>query len=987
MRAVVGPRSCSCLVRLFKTDSRVVIERGEPLLRHQFDLLGYIPEVSRPSAKALYNKLDTSNPLGFPGASLAVAKKPGAFDQSKLKINDLACLWKQENPDKVILVRVGDFYETWGIDAVMLVEHAGLNPMGDSCRAGCPKTNIQQTLNSLTDAGLSVAVYEEANSVGSRSKRLKKERYLAQVVTPGRPVYLHDVCLVEGELPYRVARPYAALRCTKDGCSLAFMWIDSREIRIVENVTEEAVSSLIESVGGIADPVWVALEGVTGSKFESCLPARIRRLPPNLPFPAFLTAVRSELCKELAINNSFSISERTISCEPNCMQPLHATTAQFLGLNSSPGSADLVRNMLPSSAPFFSVLFLRNWLLSPPPRDITDSMLRLVTRVRDLRDPLPQFRVVPVDKLVRLLETRNGNLNFFSDLFSSCDAFLKTPATLLQSPDLLRVVLHSAGIPRTSIDCLLERAGELKTRIARTMMVGYSEREASEGEGCKKSVSEALSRFISLKESQFRDVVKCDYTDLDIAREKLITSVQKCLISPEKSLKYDQVSDVLYVKDVDVALRPDFRKRLVPEDKARKRHTCDRILKAEQEYRESVVKAREKAKSEIEKLCVEISSEKKVMESLIFFSHWAVVISTVSLHVENSLRRAWTIPTIVEDGCSRLESLWPYWLQLDAPAVPNSITLTSGHTSVLTAPNMSGKSTLIRSIAAVVLLGNSGFMVPAREAVVNKISDLLVVSPSGDRPSENISAFAAEADAMSSAIRHSSTGRNVLLLVDEFGRGTSGNDATALSSAVIQFLQKRDNVACIWATHLHELFSHDAVNVSWVQMEGYKLVGGQCTDSKGIEIAKERGFPAEIIQVAKEIRGDIASVQIEATGDSGIRNFLDEIRLPGGEPPEVFVLSPGTSAPPYLQARSVVYILKLSNGSFYIGETDNLSQRLAAHQRRFGKKVEEIQIIQQPDKTQARALETALIRSFMNQSIPVVSIQDGFHQNRISTVV
>ena len=60
-------------------------------------------------------------------------------------------------------LQVGEFYEAFGLDALMLVQHAGLNPMGKKCRAGCPVGNLQATLDDLTAAGITVAVYEEAS--------------------------------------------------------------------------------------------------------------------------------------------------------------------------------------------------------------------------------------------------------------------------------------------------------------------------------------------------------------------------------------------------------------------------------------------------------------------------------------------------------------------------------------------------------------------------------------------------------------------------------------------------------------------------------------------------------------------------------------------------------------------------------------------------------------------------------------------------------
>lgn len=65
----------------------------------------------------------------------------------------------------MLLTRVGEFYETYGVDAVMMMQHAGLNRMGQEIRAGCPRKNVQQTLDGLTGAGLTVAVYEEAREI------------------------------------------------------------------------------------------------------------------------------------------------------------------------------------------------------------------------------------------------------------------------------------------------------------------------------------------------------------------------------------------------------------------------------------------------------------------------------------------------------------------------------------------------------------------------------------------------------------------------------------------------------------------------------------------------------------------------------------------------------------------------------------------------------------------------------------------------------
>jgi hypothetical protein len=939
--------------------------------------INQLKKVGRPSASLLTQKLVHSNPLGFVGAKHESVSSSRTKDLSKLRVVDLASGWKRVHYDKVLLVRMGDFYEAWGVDAIMLVEYAGLNPMGDSCRAGCPKGNIQQTLNSLTDAGLSVAVYEEVNVVGSRSSKVRKERYLSQVVTPGRPMYLHDTCLREGEIPFRPARPYAAIRCTKDGCSIAFMWVDSREIRVSERVTEDAVGSLIESVGGISEPVWISLGGVTGSKFKSFLPCRVNRLPTNLSFDAFITAVTGDLSRMLSISDTFNRIQSMPYNDSDRLRPLHASTAQFLGLSSTPGSADLVKHLLPDSAPFYCSYFLRQWLLSPPPRLVADSMRSFVWTAAHLSEPVPKYTVVPVDKLIRLIESGNGNFHFFSDLYASCEAFGMSPNSILNSSELLSIVSHCSGIALAPASSFQSRADSIMKRIKKSLFI-------TRPSETNDLICESLSRFISSKEGEFISIIRADYASLNLARSRLIDAVSRSLVNPEKNLKYDQVSDVLYVKDVDVALRfnDGVRKKLIPDDSTRKRHSADLIIKAETDYRMAAEHARAIARSELQNLAKDLANDKQLIEGLIFFSHWGVVVTTTCMHVESSLRRGWSIPSVTNDGSSIIESLWPYWLD-KTQAVANTVTLTDGHTAVLTAPNMSGKSTLIRSIGAVALLGNCGLMVPSKSAIVQKVSDLLVVSPSGDRPNEGLSAFAAEADSMATAIRHIEGNKSVLLLVDEFGRGTSGRDASALSAAVLEWLARQSNAACIWATHLHELYqTSQPLEVTWIQMEGYKLVPGQCTDSKGIEIARSHGFPDTIIRSAMS-HANVEADFVDSRIVDGIcvENMYKSVSK--NEDAVIVKIPPGCTLPPALQASHVLYILRLQDGKYYVGETANFADRLSAHGRRFGGDIGEVWVAPQRDRSRARSFETSMIREFMRNAIPLVSITDGFHREAV----
>ncbi len=141
---------------------------------------------------------------------------------------------------------MGDFFEAFGVDAVMLVQHAGLNPMGTGVpRAGTPLANLRRTVQDLVQAGLSVCICEEAPDEaysGHARTRARKQRFLSGVVTPACPVYVHDMVEESGELAFEVHNhPVLSLAASSRGFSLAELDLLGRACRVQEGLTEEAV--------------------------------------------------------------------------------------------------------------------------------------------------------------------------------------------------------------------------------------------------------------------------------------------------------------------------------------------------------------------------------------------------------------------------------------------------------------------------------------------------------------------------------------------------------------------------------------------------------------------------------------------------------------------------------------------------------------------------------------------------------------------------
>jgi hypothetical protein len=163
--------------------------------------------VERQVARDMIPKLVPDNALGY--------VQPGS------KMLQFVIEQKLCHPEKVIVLRCGDFYEVYGIDAVMFVAYCGLNPMRGPkiVRAGCPIASIQATLDGLTSAGLSVAIYEEVDepdtAPGPASKRPKaKQRVFSHIVSPGATVYPYKLALKAEDIDFQLNKAYFGVQGT-----------------------------------------------------------------------------------------------------------------------------------------------------------------------------------------------------------------------------------------------------------------------------------------------------------------------------------------------------------------------------------------------------------------------------------------------------------------------------------------------------------------------------------------------------------------------------------------------------------------------------------------------------------------------------------------------------------------------------------------------------------------------------------------------------
>ena len=209
----------------------------------------------------------------------------------------------------------------------------------------------------------------------------------------------------------------------------------------------------------------------------------------------------------------------------------------------------------------------------------------------------------------------------------------------------------------------------------------------------------------------------------------------------------------------------------------------------------------------------------------------------------------------------------------DTLFVPNDTRLGSAdnQVSIITGPNMAGKSTYMRQVALIVLMAQMGSFVPAKSAKIGIVDRVFTRIGASDDLASGQSTFMVEMSEVASILKHA-TSRSLLIL-DEIGRGTSTYDGMAIARAVLEYAAspKRLGAKTLFATHYHELstIEDELSNVKnyniAVKKRGdqmiflRKIVPGAADDSYGVEVAKLAGLPNSVIARAREILSELES--------------------------------------------------------------------------------------------------------------------------------
>jgi DNA mismatch repair protein MutS len=224
--------------------------------------------------------------------------------------------------------------------------------------------------------------------------------------------------------------------------------------------------------------------------------------------------------------------------------------------------------------------------------------------------------------------------------------------------------------------------------------------------------------------------------------------------------------------------------------------------------------------------------------------------------------------------------------------VPNDIFLSNDENQILmiTGPNMSGKSAILRQTALIVLLSQIGSFVPARFAHIGYIDKLFTRVGASDNISSGESTFMVEMNETSNILNNISD--RSLIVLDEIGRGTSTYDGISIAWALTEFLHEnpKANPKTLFATHYHELSELEPkfdriknFNVTTKEVGNKviflrKLVKGGSKHSFGIHVARMSGMPRSIIDRAYEVMEQLEQkMQLRSGTEENISKKLEKM--------------------------------------------------------------------------------------------------------------
>ncbi len=806
---------------------------------------------------------------------------------------------KSKYPDAILLFRVGDFYETFGDDAIKVSEVLGIvltkrnNGGTDVPLAGFPYHSLDLYLPRLIKNGFRVAICEQLEKPSKEKKIVK--RGVTEVITPG-------LTIDDKLLNHKSNNFLCALHVVNKKYGIAFLDHSTGEFFISQG-DQLRIEKLIQSF----QPSEIIYSKSNKEKIEKFIGSEyyIYYLDEWIFVEDFATEKLLEHFKVQSLKG-FGIEEvhegqiaagailHYLATTQNTKLQ-HINTIHRIQLDDyvwldkfTIRNLELIQSNHATGIPLIEILdktispmgsrMMRNWVLLP---------LLSVTKINERLQIVEFIKSSPSfgEEIIACLK-QIGDLE---RLVSKISTGKIAPRELKQLENALNQIPKIQEITeKTNLDSLkfissgLNPCEKIKNKIAKTIKVDPPSM-ISKGEVIMDGIHEELDdlRYIVsnskslLIEIQQTEAEKTGITNLKIGFNNVFGY-------------YLEVTN----KYKNQGLIPDHwvRKQTLT---GAERYITDELKKLETK----ILGAEEKILSIEEMIYNELVES--IMDFIPIIQHNAQIIarldclqSLAKIAELNNYCKPIINESLVIDIKDSRHPVIERHMAVDESYVPNDIHLNTEDSQIMmiTGPNMSGKSAILRQTALICLMAQMGSFVPASHAEIGFIDKLFTRVGASDNISSGESTFMVEMNETASIMNNLS--ERSLILLDEIGRGTSTYDGISIAWSLAEFLHNsaKFQPKTLFATHYHELNKladrYDRIknfNVATKEVSNKviflrKLIAGGSNHSFGIHVAQMAGMPKSIVIRAQEILHELEQKSFETTKDSGdLSAKLDQV--------------------------------------------------------------------------------------------------------------
>jgi len=757
---------------------------------------------------------------------------------------------KEQHPDGILLFRLGDFYEAFFDDALIAAPVMGVTltsrPLGKAGRApmcGVPYHAWQLYAGKLLRAGHKVVICDQLEAPG---KGPVVKRDVTRVLTPGTVV--EDSYLDPARPNYLVA---AWTRGADAG--LAACDISTGELLLSQFPADRLSAELAR----LAPAELLTPPEVEDYRFDPIRGQQRLRDVLGIAYPAAVGAADAPLAVGAAgvvldylkqIQTRVGpglLSVRTYS--PDATMPLDAATVRNLELPELVKLVDHTRTPIGARR-------LRTWL-GAPMRDAESIELRLSAVDELVAAPTLQDRLATALKDV-------GDLERLVSRAAQGRAGARDLVALRRSLDGIPAVHDAAAaceaLAIRELAAQMTAAPDLASELMRALIEDPPV-HARDGGAIRRGYDSELDGITDASQSAREWIAALE------SSERLRTGIRSLKVGFNKVFGY-----YIEISNANAVA--------VPTDYVRKQTLtgAERYLTPELKEKEAVVLSAEERIAARE---VEILRELggKVAESAPVLRATAHAIGSIdalgSLAVA-AARERWRRPTVNAGLILSIKAGRHPLVErhlADGAFVANDLELDPDEQqiTILTGPNMAGKSTFLRQAAVIVLLAQCGSFVPADAAVIGLVDRIFTRVGAHDDITAGMSTFMVEMTETANILNHAT--RSSLVILDEVGRGTSTYDGVSIAQAVVEHLHDSPRLGCrtLFATHYHELTALaerlPRVRNERVEVleEGetvrflHRVVPGGADRSYGIHVAALAGLPSGVIARARQVLAEL----------------------------------------------------------------------------------------------------------------------------------